>query len=63
MVTENTQQYLTFTLDEDSFAIEILKVREVLDYVEPTRVPRSPEFLVGAIVAWRQYQTLIHQFS
>ena len=49
MAVEKTNQYLTFTLDEDSFAIEILKVREVLDYEAPTRVPRSPDFLVGVI--------------
>jgi purine-binding chemotaxis protein CheW len=49
MASDKNHQYLTFTLDKDSFAIEILKVREVLDYVAPTRVPRSPAFLVGVI--------------
>jgi purine-binding chemotaxis protein CheW len=46
---ETSNQYLTFKLSKDNFAIEILKVREVLDYKEPTAVPRSPEFLVGVI--------------
>ena len=46
---ENISQYLTFKLGKESFAIEILRVREVLDYSEPTRVPRSPEFLEGVI--------------
>jgi purine-binding chemotaxis protein CheW len=49
MPSENTHQYLTFTLDGESFAIEILKVREVLDYETPVRIPRSPESLVGVI--------------
>ena len=49
MVSHNTHQYLTFTLDEESFAIEIMKVREALDYQPPIRVPRSPDFLVGVI--------------
>jgi purine-binding chemotaxis protein CheW len=44
-----TDQYLTFTLAEETFAIEIVKVREVIDYVHVTRVPRMPGFLRGVI--------------
>jgi purine-binding chemotaxis protein CheW len=44
-----TDQYLTFTLAEETFAIEIVKVREVIDYVHLTRVPRRPVFLRGVI--------------
>lgn len=46
---EDRAQYLTFRLSAENFAIEILKVREVLDFTEPTHVPRSPDFLVGVI--------------
>ena len=42
-------QYLTFTLGEEDFALEIAKVREVLDYTTITKVPRMPEFLRGVI--------------
>jgi purine-binding chemotaxis protein CheW len=44
-----TDQYLTFTLAEETFAIEIVKVREVIDYVHLTHVPRMPVFLRGVI--------------
>ncbi len=44
-----TDQYLTFTLAEETFAVEIVKVREVIDYVHVTRVPRMPAFLRGVI--------------
>ncbi len=44
-----TDQYLTFTLAEETFAIEIVKVREVIDYVHVTRVPRMPDYLRGVI--------------
>lgn len=47
-VTETTQ-YLTFTLGEEDFALEIARVREVLDYTDITKVPRMPEFLRGVI--------------
>lgn len=42
-------QYLTFTLAEEVFALDIGKVREVLDYTTVTRVPRTPEFMCGVI--------------
>jgi purine-binding chemotaxis protein CheW len=47
-VTETTQ-YLTFNLDNEVFALDITKVREVLDFTAITRVPRTPEFMRGVI--------------
>lgn len=47
-ITETTQ-YLTFRLDEEVFALDISKVREVLDYTNITKVPRTPEFMRGVI--------------
>lgn len=42
-------EYLTFKLDGDEFAINVLKTREVLDLQKVTRVPRSPKFMLGAL--------------
>ena len=47
--TTETAQYLTFGLGEEEFALEITKVREVMDYTTITSVPRMPEFLSGVI--------------
>ncbi len=44
-----TTQYLSFKLAEEDFAIEISKVREVLDYPRITKVPQMPEFMRGVI--------------
>ena len=44
-----TTQYLTFKLDEEVFALDITKVREVLDFTTVTKVPRTPEFMRGVI--------------
>jgi purine-binding chemotaxis protein CheW len=44
-----TMQYLTFKLDEEVFALEISKVREVLDHTTVTKVPQTPEFMLGVI--------------
>ncbi len=43
------QQYLTFKLDAESFAIDIAKVREVLEFISVTKVPRTPDFMRGVI--------------
>ena len=44
-----TTQYLTFKLDDEMFALDITKVREVLDFTTITKVPRTPEFMRGVI--------------
>lgn len=48
-VIMETTQYLTFKLDDEVFALDIGKVREVLDFTTITRVPRTPEFMRGVI--------------
>jgi len=42
-------QYLTFKLDDEIFALDISKVREVLDYTTVTKVPNTPAFMRGVI--------------
>lgn len=42
-------QYLTFTLEDEVFALDISKVREVLDFTTVAKVPRTPEFMLGVI--------------
>lgn len=47
--TSKAKQYLTFTLGQSTFAIEITLVREILDYPPITKVPRLPQDLLGVI--------------
>lgn len=44
-----TKQYLSFKLEEEEFALDISKVREVLDFTRVTKVPQTPEFMRGVI--------------
>jgi len=44
-----TTQYLTFQLEDEVFALDISKVREVLDFTTVTKVPRTPDFMRGVI--------------
>ena len=47
-ITE-TLQYLTFTLAEEVFALDVSKVREILEYDTVTKVPQVPDFMRGVI--------------
>ena len=44
-----TTQYLTFELDGEVFAVDVAKVREILDFTTLTKVPQTPEFMRGVI--------------
>ncbi len=44
-----TTQYLTFKLGDEVFALDIGKVREVLDFTAVTKVPQTPDFMRGVI--------------
>lgn len=42
-------QFLTFTLAKEIFALEIVKVREVLELTTVSEIPRTPEYMKGVI--------------
>ena len=44
-----TSQYLTFMLVDEIFALDVANVREILEYSSVTKVPRTPDFLLGII--------------
>ncbi|SHI88456.1 CheW protein [Malonomonas rubra DSM 5091] len=44
-----TGQYLTYKLADEVFALDIAKVREVLDFTCITKVPQMPDFMCGVI--------------
>jgi purine-binding chemotaxis protein CheW len=51
-VTENTDKagkYLTFALGSEEYGLEILKVREIIGYVDITAVPQIPAYIKGVI--------------
>lgn len=43
------QEYLTFTIGPEEYAIDILKVQEIRGYENPTTIANAPEFLKGVI--------------
>ncbi|EPR43593.1 CheW protein [Desulfovibrio sp. X2] len=43
------RQLVTFSLGEEEFAIDILKVQEIIRMVAITKVPKAPSFVEGVI--------------
>jgi purine-binding chemotaxis protein CheW len=48
VITE-TAQYITFKLGEESFAINVAQVREVLEVSQITKVPTAPPYMRGVV--------------
>lgn len=48
-VINASNQFLSFTLRNENFAVDIFKVREVLDVTNLTKIPRMPQHLSGVI--------------
>ncbi|WP_462324323.1 chemotaxis protein CheW [Desulfoplanes sp.] len=46
---EELLQLVTFSIGEEEFGVEILKVQEIIRMLEITRVPKAPEFVEGVI--------------
>lgn len=46
---KDINQFLTFTLGKEIFALDIGTVREVLELTSITKIPRTPEFMRGVI--------------
>jgi purine-binding chemotaxis protein CheW len=42
-------QYLTFTLGDEHYAIDVSKVKEVLEIQPITRIPKTPDYMRGVI--------------
>jgi len=42
-------QFLTFTLDGEQYAIGVAKVREVLEHTKITKLPKTAEYMKGII--------------
>jgi purine-binding chemotaxis protein CheW len=48
-ITEKTGKYLTFALGPEEYGLEILKVREIICYMEITAVPQTPHYVKGVV--------------
>ena len=48
-MAEKEGKYLTFALAHEEYGLEILKVREIIGYIDVTAVPQTPPYVKGVI--------------
>jgi purine-binding chemotaxis protein CheW len=48
-VSDKEGKYLTFVLGNEEFGLEILKVREIIGYMDITAVPQTPPHVKGVV--------------
>lgn len=46
---DSIEQYLTFMLSKEIFSINILNIKEIIEYSQLTEVPKMPSFIKGVI--------------
>ncbi|EMR13254.1 chemotaxis protein CheW [Methylophaga lonarensis MPL] len=46
---EGMDQYLTFLIEDEVYGVDILRVREIRAWSQITRIPNTPEYLVGVL--------------
>jgi purine-binding chemotaxis protein CheW len=49
LTADGQSQFLTFTLGDDTYGIEILKVQEIKGYSAITPIPNTPSYLKGVM--------------
>ncbi len=48
-VQSGTDQYLTFSVNREEYAVDIMSVREIKGWVDVTRLPNTAEYLRGVM--------------
>lgn len=49
MGSGESQQFITFTIGEEEYGVDIMVVREIKGWAEPTALPNSPEHMRGVL--------------
>ena len=47
--TETSEQYLTFMLAGEEYGVDILRVQEIKGWDKVTRIPNTPDYVLGVI--------------
>jgi purine-binding chemotaxis protein CheW len=48
-IEQDVQQYLTFMIGGEEYAVSLLKVKEIIEYDTVTEIPKTPEWVRGVI--------------
>ena len=55
----SSQQYVTFSLGEELFGVEVTRTKEILSLTPVTKVPQTPDYLLGVINLRGQVVTVV----
>ena len=44
-----SREYLSYTLGQEEYGVDILKVQEIRGYEEPTKIANAPAFIKGVV--------------
>ncbi|HEY8392292.1 MAG TPA: chemotaxis protein CheW [Capillibacterium sp.] len=47
--SETEKQYIIFSVGDEEFGVDVLRVQEIIRYAEPTKIPHAPDFVEGVI--------------
>lgn len=47
--SEAEKQHIIFSVGDEEFGLDVLRVQEIIRYVEPTKIPHAPAFVEGVI--------------
>lgn len=48
-VPADSDQYLTFTVGNEEYGVEIMSIREIRQWAQSTRLPNTPQFMLGVM--------------
>ena len=48
-MADDANQFLTFTLGEENYGLDILRVQEIKGFTKVTRIPNTPSFIKGVL--------------
>lgn len=48
-VDQDADQYLTFTLGQEDYGVDILRVQEIRGWEKVTRIPNAPDYVKGVL--------------
>lgn len=46
---DEAKQYLTFMLGEEVFGVDVIHIKEILEIVNITKIPQTPDYMCGVI--------------
>ena len=47
--SDSEKQHIIFSVGDEEFGVDVLRIQEIIRYVEPTKIPHAPDSMEGVI--------------